>query len=391
MNILHITILAPGRYNGGEIGVRQTLLSLIGNGYTVDYLGPEIRDPELRGLYSNTYELEANRNKLIRIWDTLHGISNQRYRSWLTFSKNFDFDRYDAIVMDFTKLDYMLEKLPLDKLIVRAHNVEADYSARNYSIQKTFVNYLDKLFAARREADIFKKIKHLIVLTKEDAARFSELYDTSKIQMTIDPVCLEAPSFKDFIKDLEKKEEHEFIILMTGSLWFGPNYEGFKWFLNNVYPAISFSKKVMIAGARPNDELKETVSRLSDCEIIDTPESMEPYLRSADMYIAPIFDGAGMKVKVAEAMSYGLPIAGTSHAFTGYETEGTEGIWCCADASEMIEAICNCAGREAEDIYRIRCGIREIFEKNYSMKTSTMVFRKVIENICKDAGEHAND
>lgn len=45
---------------------------------------------------------------------------------------------------------------------------------------------------------------------------------------------------------------------------------------------------------------------------------MDPYFNNAELYIAPIFDGAGMKVKVAEALSYALPVVGTSHAFEGY-------------------------------------------------------------------------
>ena len=51
MRILQITIQAPGSRSGGEIGVRQTLLSLIGNGYEVDYVGPEISEPKIRDKY----------------------------------------------------------------------------------------------------------------------------------------------------------------------------------------------------------------------------------------------------------------------------------------------------------------------------------------------------
>ena len=35
--------------------------------------------------------------------------------------------------------------------------------------------------------------------------------------------------------------------------------------------------------------------------------------------MAPVLHGAGIKVKVAEALSFGLPIIGTSHAWIGYE------------------------------------------------------------------------
>ncbi len=382
MRILQITILTPGRYNGGEIGVRQTLLSLTGNGYTVDYIGPEIKEPELRALYDHVYELKPVQNKVVRIWDTLHGISNQRYRSWLKLSQTFDFDRYDAIVLDFSKLDYVLDRIPLDKVIVRAHNVEADYSARNYEIEKTFFNWLDKRFAVAREKTILQKTKRLIVLTQEDADRFHEIYGISGHRVVIDPVCLEASvDSEEMNRLITLKKPAPFTLLLTGSLWFGPNYEGFKWFLNEVYPHLSFKKKLIMAGASPNDELKRMVAGLADCEIIDTPPSMVPYLCSADMYVAPIFDGAGMKVKVAEALSYGLPIAGTKHAFTGYRIDGTPGLYCCPDASAMIEAINHCETMDKNDYIDVRRRIRSLFDEYYSMKTSEAVFRREIEAV----------
>ena len=386
MSILHITIQAPGYRSGGEICVRQTLLSLVGCGYAVDYLGPEIKEPEIRDRYRQVYELPAGHNTLLRVWDTIHGITNQRYRSWLELSRKFDFSRYDAIVMDFTKLDYVLEKAPCEKVIVRAHNVEADYSARNYEFHRSFANYLDKVFAARREAEILRKVKRLVVLTPEDASRFGELYDLSGHQVVIDPICIEGPRDIENASETDTyshafDEQNPFDILLTGSLWFGPNYEGVKWFLKEVYPSLQFPKKVVIAGSRPNEELKELAAELPDVEIIDTPESMDPYFRAADLYVAPVFDGAGMKVKVAEAMSYGLPVAGTIHAFIGYEIEGIPGLYRCADAAEMIHAINVCAGMDQEVYRNTKTGIRCLFEEKYSMKRSIEVFRKMVESV----------
>lgn len=392
MKILQITIQAPGSRSGGEIGVRQTLLSLLGNGYEVDYVGPEIAEEAIRRLYHQLYELPAGHNKLLRIWDTLHGITNQRYRSWLELSKTLDFTQYDAIVMDFTKLDYALKQLPCDKVIVRAHNVEADYSARNYQFHKTAFNYLDKLLAARRERTILQKVKRLVVLTIEDEERFEELYYFKEMHICVDPVCIEGPDptylFDNRQQTIESDEK--FTILLTGSLWFGPNYEGVRWFLKDVYPSLNFNKRVIIAGARPNDELKSMVSELEDVDIVDTPESMDPYFRAADLYVAPVFDGAGMKVKVAEAMSYGLPIVGMKHAFIGYEIEGIGGLHRCEDAAEMQNAICKYAEIDEEDYIEVRKGIRKLFDEKYSMKRSIKEFRSIVEDIVQsNSGERA--
>ena len=130
-------------------------------------------------------------------------------------------------------------------------------------------------------------------------------------------------------------------------------------------------------------------SKLPDCEIIDTPPMMEPYFREADLYIAPVFDGAGMKVKVAEAMSYGLPVIGTEHAFIGYDITGTDGLYQCTDAAAFAEAANEVAAWQDEARIRVRTDIRKLFEKRYSMKTSCDIFSRMIESVAgrKDGSE----
>ncbi|MFA7580117.1 glycosyltransferase [Castellaniella sp.] len=46
---------------------------------------------------------------------------------------------------------------------------------------------------------------------------------------------------------------------------------------------------------------------------------MDALFRSAALYVAPVVWGSGMKTKVAEALSYGLPVVALPHACVGYE------------------------------------------------------------------------
>ena len=77
---------------------------------------------------------------------------------------------------------------------------------------------------------------------------------------------------------------------------------------------------MVVAGKRPTAELKRMIANAERCTLVDSPEDMAPYFRGASLYLAPIFSGAGMKVKVAEALSYGLQVVGT---FIGYNEAST--------------------------------------------------------------------
>jgi glycosyltransferase involved in cell wall biosynthesis len=68
-------------------------------------------------------------------------------------------------------------------------------------------------------------------------------------------------------------------------------------------------------------------------------EDLADLYRRADFVVAPIFSGGGMKVKTAEALSYGKTVVGTPEALRGYEvTEGREA-FIRKDADGFVEAI----------------------------------------------------
>lgn len=389
MRILHITPQTPGMKSGGEIGVGQTLLSLYGNGYIVDYVGPKICNKDLIELYNNVYELEPISNNIIRMFDSLRGYTNSRYRAWKklvagTLYKEFDIEVYDAVVMDFTKLDYVAEDLHDKRLIVRVHNVEADYFDREFEHAKSIKSFILKITAKKREEKVIKKAEKLIVLTDKDKDRIMELYKTKKEKFYRIPVCLQEKKSSKFINI--KKENESLVgtnnvnMLITGSLWFGPNYDGIKWFIQNCYSKIKVKTHLVIAGYKPNPELKE-LANIYDIDVIDSPIDMEPYFKAADIAIAPVFDGAGMKVKVAEALSYGLPVVGTTHAFTGYDIVEGKNSWRTNTEQGFIDAIVTFSNMSEENKKNMGKEAYRLYETKYSQNVSTQMMKNIIENI----------
>ena len=373
MRILQISPEAPGTHSGGQLVIRQTLLSLTGNGWEVDYVGPDIQDPQIRALYARLYVLEPSNRVLLRVYDTLHGNTNQRYRSWKKL--DLDFDSYDAIIMEFTKLDYVLERVPKDRLFVRVHNVEADFSLKNFRYNRTINNYIDKTLSPKREKKIVKEAAKLIVLTDRDRSRLRELYQLPDEKIIIIPVCVEGRGDGG----REPSQEKTVKMILTGSLWFGPNYEGIKWFLEHVFAVLDIPCSLTIAGARPNEELVGMIKDRKNITLVDSPESMEPYFRRSDLAVTPIFDGAGMKVKVAEALSYGLPVVGTSHAFEGYRIEHGLNSYHADKPEEFVESIRHFYSLSPEEKTEIKRNSYRLFMECYSQERSCEQFRQVLE------------
>lgn len=372
MKILQITAQAPGKRSGGELGVLQTTMSITDNRNIVDYVGPEIPDKNICSLYRNTFILKSEGFSIRRITNLLRGITNSRYIAWKKLI--LDIDSYDVIVMDFAKLDYVLKRIKGKFLVVKEHNVEFDYSRNDFKKNGGFNKYIVHLFSRKQEANILKRANVILVLTECDKKRLAELYGRNILsKIKNNPVCILDHNF-----DLHKKNNC-MQMLITGSFWYGDNVEGAIWFIEKVFSKLNFTKKLVIAGSRPNEKIKSVCSLNNEIELIDSPDEMEPFFKQCDIVITPVFSGAGMKVKVAEALSYGKPVIGTEHALVGYDFENGKDLFLAKDEQEFIDSIYLINEMNDDNYLKLCLNARELYKKKYSINASSLVWKEAIE------------
>lgn len=94
------------------------------------------------------------------------------------------------------------------------------------------------------------------------------------------------------------------------------NLNGLIWFLDNVLPLIKVPLKFRIIGSVNYDFSKynQSNTEIISMGFVDNPY---PTLSNCKAVIAPLFTGAGVKVKVIESFACGTPVIGTEIAFEG--------------------------------------------------------------------------
>ena len=107
-------------------------------------------------------------------------------------------------------------------------------------------------------------------------------------------------------------------LVFVGSFQHPPNEDGLCWFLDEVWPILDSRIReggIDIVGAHPPD----SVLRYSDAQVRvhGWVQDTKAILSRARLSIAPLRYGAGVKGKVGEAWSLGLPVIGTSVALDG--------------------------------------------------------------------------
>lgn len=381
MRTLYLTFERPSRYYGGGRAIIQSLES-ISEISEIDYVGLDFDKEEFSHLnLRNTWFLRKKKNIFACIKNMIFGLPTFYYGSWKKVMKKLNFADYDYAFIEFSHLDFAVKLCKRNnlKVITRVHNIESDMvksvaKSKKFSIHKLRAIINGKSISKREKRD-FSDSDKIIFLTEEDRNRATSIYHCDySAKSIIIPICLPLPSSGGTIDSLDE------YILATGSLNYGANAEGISWLINEVWVPLNENReiegvKLIIAGSNPTNEMLDLCDRAPNCELVNTPNDLAPYLNSAKFYLAPIFVGAGMKVKVAEALAYGLRIVGTNHAFIGYK-EAQEFLYCANTAQEFKSKIKFVLKQPETQKDRDAC--KAIFKKEFSMDVSKQRYRKII-------------
>lgn len=109
-------------------------------------------------------------------------------------------------------------------------------------------------------------------------------------------------------------------LLFIGNFVHTPNIDAMIYFVGEVMPMIRrhlSGVTLTIIGNKPPDEILNLAN--DDIKVLGYVPNIAPYLQSAYLSIAPLRYGGGIKGKVGEAMSYGLPVVTTSFGIEGFD------------------------------------------------------------------------
>ena len=383
MKILYVTFEKPSKYYGGGICIIQSLES-IGAFGDIDYIGLPFDKSQTGSLnITKTSFLGKYKNPFAVVINMLRGLPSFYYHDWKKIIKKVDPDEYDLVYTDFSHHDFVIKwaKKHGLKVITRVHNIESDM---NETVRKSKKFSHFKLRAMLNGKSVFRREKRtmelsdeIIFLTQNDLSRAQALYGENILSRShIVPICIDISVPVEPVNPVGKQ-----YVLATGSLSYGANAEGILWLVEKVWGNVCNKEEfadtyLLVAGANPSEELEAACNGVPRCLLVKNPPDIGIYFDSAQFYLAPIFSGAGMKVKVAEALLHGLKVVGTSHSLIGYESS--------ADFTYQADTPEDFIGGMTEFIKSFSSADREDCRKNaleyYSVDCSIKAFGKIIDS-----------
>lgn len=213
-------------------------------------------------------------------------------------------------------------------------------------------------------------------LNKRETDLFQNAY--GKLPEAELPVYMDIPTPEFSTSDSRRNRGTKLKILFFSGYYL-PNVHGIDWFIKNVFPKLH-NVELHIAG-REMDRLQELYQDENIFIKGEVASIEEPY-SEADLIISPIFEGGGMKVKMAEAMAFGKIAVGSDESYEGYGQNVPEEYWNrfffrANTAEEFIAAIERIQSFDSINAYNPE--IRAIYEKNYSEQYAEKVISESID------------
>jgi len=98
-------------------------------------------------------------------------------------------------------------------------------------------------------------------------------------------------------------------------MYWPPNINGINWFLDHVYPIIKREVpdvRCTLIGARPPESIIKRGEDDRTLTVTGYVEDPLPFLEDASMMVVPLQAGGGMRVKILNALSQGIPMVTTA-------------------------------------------------------------------------------
>jgi len=249
----------------------------------------------------------------------------QRYRNALeeygirTFQNNFlkilKQEKYDAVFFEFyySAIIYLNDvrfwqptaKIIIDSVDVHYHRLLAKAKLTNNAIDYEHAKYIQK-----KELSIYLKADMIIAVTEDDKKIL--LAEDSKLAIEIIPNIFSPRTLSENIDIIENS------LIFIGGFAHDPNIDAMLYFCKEILPIIQQeipNVRLRIIGSSIPEGIKALANK--SIEVVGYVPDTQEYLQSSYISIAPLRYGAGMKGKVGEAMTLGLPVVSTSIGIEG--------------------------------------------------------------------------
>jgi len=296
----------------------------------------------------------------------------------LISDKSIDLVHSDTIGM----IEPILDKIGVIKVLTH-HDVESHKMYRRYENEE---NVLRRIFYLQEHTSIKKYEKKYcrkfdlnIAVSDMDKGRLEEIDEGINVGVIQNGVDCEY--FKYSPRNAMSRE-----LIFTGALDYYPNAKAMLYFFGKIWPILKSKYpelKVTIIGKHPPAQLHSFGRDCNDINILGYVDDIRPHVQRAKVFICPILEGGGTRIKILDAFSQGIPVVSTIVGAEGLDLENGKHILLADTIAEFVDRVSDLLEND-ELSKRMSLFARKFVEENYSYniigKKMATVYNGMVKN-----------
>ena len=282
----------------------------------------------------------------------------------------------DALEVNSAHLAFFRKYIDLPAILV-GHNIESDIfpfwipvGLRGWKLR------LVEWIAARS-----RRAAHAVEIDNAFGFRamtFISPHDMQRVTADV-PKLLMPLYFRKRPVPYRDKPLDRFNVLWMGGFGWYPNAEGIDWFVRQIFPHLagrleSANVCLHFCGGNPPDGLRALHDGVR-VFVYGLIEDIDAMLGDAHLLMVPLLTGGGIRVKIIEAMSSGVPVLSTSKGCEGIAVQNGVDIIMCDEAATFADQIILAAEQPAR-MGEIAAASLALMARCYSESASLAAKRK---------------
>lgn len=283
---------------------------------------------------------------------------------------------YDYVLIDHLKQAQYLPKKKKGRWVLKEYDIDHLVRWRAFLQERNLVRKVFYFIEAVKfyfyERKMVPRFDRWMAISERDKERLVEL-GAERERVVVERMWVRGRRRFEF-----REEEKQ--ILFVGLLSWWPNREGVRWFLREVFPLIKEEvpgARVVIVGDQKKYVEKE-VGEIEGVELTGYVEEVESYYEKASVFVAPLRVESGVRVKILNAMSSGVPVVSTSLGLEGIPVEKGRDVLVADDPDRFAEKVVKVM-KEKSLAERLSGRAEEFVGREYSKEKARESFERLLQ------------
>jgi polysaccharide biosynthesis protein PslH len=225
----------------------------------------------------------------------------------------------------------------------------------------------------RYEADIVRRFDRILTVSAIDrdallaaAAQAGESEQALADKFMVIPITVDTQEILPV-----QRAQHSLNVFTFGTLYYPPNADGIRWFINAVFPRVRAAvPDVTLTVVGKNPPADFLALQQAEPKVYHVPgyvTDLTPWFEQAAVVIVPVRVGGGMRVRILEAFARAMPIVTTTVGLEGIDALPEEHVLVEDDETSFAEAVIGLI-RDEKWQNRLAAKGRQLAEQRYDQQ-----------------------